>query len=1050
MKRIFILFTSVALVAAGCKNYDDRFDDLNSQITALQTQVNTFQGVASSVSALQAEIGNIRSSLTSLSTTVSGVTGGITNALSTAQKELETSTNASLTAAQTAIDNSLSETQRALNAKLDTALAGLQAKLAELESKLAQAQAGALSREDLAAFQARIQEQLDQVKEELEESLGDAGFHSGNVTINSSGSWQGTKIQLRKKTKFAGDFVIDTANLTATEVDELIAWVGEITLIHGDLTITHKSADKVIKFGKLTLVTDLTDTQPHAHYPALATATNIELDSNKILTVKLPVLTKGTFDDHTIDLPKATELTLTALSKYEADLTIEVDGDTVVDLSALEKVGSGSSKENLILDGPDSITLPALTTLQLLSVSNVGSLTAPKVKGADLSINDGVESVDVGTASGANINTLTIADDNDLEVLKINGNSSRKSSEKTEVIIDGSNDLETVHIQGANKVDLDNVSNLEEIVTAGTIPVFDLTNSGFRGDLVLGHQSGVNSELRIEDNVGIETLTADKVNQLRVLIIQGNHDLERISFAALKQGSTQVPRTPWYNSDAVVIGGTQFDSSGDWSDGNYHAPDRNNLIADSIHLAVGGANKQTGKIVDNTGISKLEDFLTHAKIKRAVVSYDGAESFKPHAKSTEEDVSNGNGDNFVLIRKGLQGVPTTAGKARRVFYTSQAASAGDLVVNIGNNVQRTISLSSGGSVRNWINEIKDKAVIDFFDTNDVSIDAKPGANPIGNLTFDAAPPSGGIPDGAISELKAKAYFKLTVGAYSSTVYITEGANASGTGDARNHDVPSEKAFSSSNKKAISHAFLLAGNDDTSTTPPGANIGPAEIIQALIDDFPGTVTNNRSNTATPPVLLVAHNTIPYIVASLDDNSSAITPYDRQYISKAIPVTLEYNILVDKTNNAERTLLTNGVSDATNPGFGFTLTENDTDNGENFFTTKPINNAVRTLQIELTSKIGGDSESTIGQPVDAGTTDGTTARTASDDHVESVTAPTDAAGASVTLGGAALSELAVKVEGTDEPAYPYYSSRPQLGTASTTRAGGDKNIDKLSWL
>ncbi len=74
MKKLFILFTVVALLAAGCKNYDDRFDDLNGQIAALTTQVQTLQGVASQVTGLQTEISNIRASIQSdITTAVAGV-----------------------------------------------------------------------------------------------------------------------------------------------------------------------------------------------------------------------------------------------------------------------------------------------------------------------------------------------------------------------------------------------------------------------------------------------------------------------------------------------------------------------------------------------------------------------------------------------------------------------------------------------------------------------------------------------------------------------------------------------------------------------------------------------------------------------------------------------------------------------------------------------------------------------------------------------------------------------------------------------------------------
>ncbi|MCY4160845.1 MAG: hypothetical protein OXE77_03160, partial [Flavobacteriaceae bacterium] len=89
MKPFFIFLTVVAVIASGCKNYDDRFDDLNGQIATLTTQVQALQGVATQVSALNTEIGNIRSSIQGdIRTAVAGVSTTLGTNLQSAQTAL--------------------------------------------------------------------------------------------------------------------------------------------------------------------------------------------------------------------------------------------------------------------------------------------------------------------------------------------------------------------------------------------------------------------------------------------------------------------------------------------------------------------------------------------------------------------------------------------------------------------------------------------------------------------------------------------------------------------------------------------------------------------------------------------------------------------------------------------------------------------------------------------------------------------------------------------------------------------------------------------------
>ncbi|MCY3998684.1 MAG: hypothetical protein OXE55_04935 [Flavobacteriaceae bacterium] len=1076
MKRIFILLAAVAVVAAGCKNYDDRFDNLNDQIKTITAQVTTLQGgVASQVAALQTEIGNIRQSIQGdIQTAVAGVSTTLGTNLTNAQTainediaKLQTALNqaaanslsqedidqlkADLAAAQkTALDEAVKGLQDKVTA-LETALAEAaknnlsQAAIDELEKRLEAAQKEALDKtlEGLQAELAEIQKaiedgdavpseltnRLDDIEGKLDESISRAGFYKETVEITTNGEWLFVEERLPNVEEFAGDFIIDTEKLSDENIDALIAWVAKIRIINADLTITHDDEDKVIKFGELTIVETLNDGQPHAHYPKLTSVDTIHLNSedknndNEFVTqtVKFPKLEQTVFAGNKIHLPDAEELTLTALSAYEVKtgaLDIELDGGKV-DLSSLQEIHNGERSESarsLTITDVDEVHLDALTKVDVLTVEKVETLKAPKIKDGDLTIKQDVEKIDVATAEGAHIGTFKLEGEakDDIEELKVGGDHKKTVIE----IKDAGNQLEVVHIHGAKTVVIDDAGGLDELKTARTIVAFTLQDSGLKGDLVLGHQSGKGSVLQILENKDLLTLTADKVNELKALGIKGNHELERISFAALNKGSAQSFGKPnWYDGDAVVIGGTQYDAADRGAGKNYLHKDRNNLKADLIYLEVkgNGADRQAGDISDSSGISELRTFLAHENIKRAIVSYDGVESFRRTGLDSEETVeieSNQDGDDLVLIRKGLTNIGAAgAGQAKRVFYGTigDRSQPSRILIRVGDNWSRPIALEANSSPNNWVQKITNGTGPDdnithvsWFSINNIGIKASPGANPKGRVIFEGSVDSDDqTPDDAINDLKPGAFFKLTIGGYSHTVHIKGGT---GTKDV--------KPFSKSNKHAISHLILGATNDS------------ADIIDALVEGF-------------------SENT-PYDV-EFDNNNSwsiEIESYDRQYIAKAIPVKFEYDLLANKANDAEFDLLTGGLN-----------FNNGTPTPANqFFTKSDVNNTPNSIQIELTSGTPGVEASIIGQPKSAAGFP----RSQRNDEPPAYISSADASvafqngeEAAVNIGSGQAQELLIK--GTGTPDYRFYSSLPKAGTAVVKGVGGDKDItNRLAWL
>ena len=1088
-----MLVTVAAIVAAGCKNYDDRFDDLNSQIATLTTQVQTLQGVASQVSSLNTEIGNIRSSIQGdIQTAVAGVSTTLGNNLQTAQTAL----NGEIAKLQTAltqaaannltqadIDQLKSDLQTTLAAAqktaLDTALASLQAKLTELETALATAASGALSQADLDKLKEEIETQLAQVKEDLEESLGEGGFHSGNVTITSSGGWEATKRQLASKTEFTGDFEINTKDLSATEVDELIGWVANITLIYGDLDITHgdgEDADKAIKFASLTSVTNLHDKQTHVHYPELNSASQVVLGSDQILTVKLPKLAKTIFDsspdpededhapDHKIDLDKGIELTLSALASYEEDLTIDLGGsEATIDLSALKNVyslkadGKKDQDKTLTIIGTDALSLPELTTLALLHVKDVRSVTAPKVKAANLQINEDVVSVNVGTEEGAHINTLTVTDADDLETLQIGGNPATTNKGTVVTLNAGTTpDLERAHIHGGRSLVINGLNDFEEIITARTITEqVSLIGTGVEGDVVLGHKSGDNGILTVEHNTDIKSLKADQVNKLKGLYIKGNHDLEEVSFDAFKvPGKQTIGGANWWDGDGFAIGKAGY---GAYNDSEDNANDnKNNLIAKEITQEIKTGNKvdRAGKIDDKTGLSDLVDLLKHNDTKRAVISFDGTDAFKgqdKEADAVELETTEENHEDLILFRKGTANIKGTPGAAKRVFLVSGSIDASlNLTIGVGGtgftSFNKAIDLTDGGSINNWIKDINHADVKSFFDTNNVEINAEIGGNPQGWLTFYAdragnfdVDTIGNTDDdnNATPNDNPIGSIKLTIGNSRTGVYSHEVILQKVDDD---NPLKENVPFSATQKNAKTYINADNSTNDDTERGYGSLNALADILIQAFPLFTGG-TSTRSDLAEHVPFGINARADGILVdtdTGTSDNVALVGVLDAQKIPESsIDIKIENKIQVPKLDTDDEIVVDDDdntvyvKSTFFQPGGG-------TGNKVGI-RHKNIKNNPSTIQITLTSKLAGEDENTIGDPIEE--------TSGEEDNYNLPTPETSIAGATgaTVFGTGTIVELPIAEDN------PRRSSLPKAGLdkAGAQARGGDE-FNRLAWL
>ena len=659
MRKIYFLFLFLAVFfAASCENYDDRFNDLNNQVTALQSQVSGITALQSEVTSLKSTIATIQSSLTalkdlgskvsSLDSKVSGLDSKVSS-LDSKVSDLSKKVTAvepkvaKLETNQTAIvahinENFAKVTQN--NAEIISILQGLDARLTALEKSLKELETRQNTQE-VNEVKDSVEEEINSIKETLKEELeGRAELYTPPRPLDIS-SRAGLQFLINNHSDVTGvnaDISINTTGWSDADISDLRGWVKDIKLVTGDLDIIHPHdpETKAIKFEALANVTNLVDRQPHVHYPALTSASTIDLSSRVVKTVRLPKITRTKFVDDAITLNNASELLLPELTSYAGGLSIALDSESELDLSSLEQLTAGN--KTLIISGPSTVELASLTTLDKLEIEDVGNLKAVNVRGVALEVGPNVTAVDVGTANRANINSLNINGADDLRELKIRGTA--------EVEVDITRSIRTAHIHGAKYVKAKTSNGrLSDFVTSGEIKDVELIDTNI-GDLTLDHESGTGGSLVVEDNSRLDTLTADNLNNLGTLTIQNNSGLESISFNGLRRATSGAE---------VLIGGVD---------------NENRLIADKIHLAAG---EQSGAIEDSSGLSDLDPFL--GSVAKAAVYYDGATEFKEHAGVTEDDVEidDSNKEFLVLFRKGFSNA-SSGTKAKRVFIINTALS----------------------------------------------------------------------------------------------------------------------------------------------------------------------------------------------------------------------------------------------------------------------------------------------------------------------------------------------------------------------------------------
>ena len=377
MKKGLLTLLAASLVFVGCQNYDDQFDDLNAQISALKTQVD---GLAS-----------LSGQVASLSGSISGLQAGVTAAQAAA-----TAAGASADAA-TAAANGID-------------LTGLSAGLAKLQSEVDAVQAS-LATAATASAVAALQAELDAIEADVDELLSTSNIYATNVTVNSASTLDaalalGNKINILN----ASATITVSAAMDQTKVQTL---VNRLKTITGNLVFNSSSTTETT-FENLTSVSDLTVGQKGGYnFKNLVSADDIVLNDlyETVVTVidfrSLATVTTITTlgeSGEGIHFSQATEVHLSKLARYPGDLTIVTKEGATLDMPILDDLSLTGTYENtdLTLNGPASFTTTLMTD-GTISLTNVATVNITGFRG-DIEINAGVE-----TFTGTNVTEISVA-----------------------------------------------------------------------------------------------------------------------------------------------------------------------------------------------------------------------------------------------------------------------------------------------------------------------------------------------------------------------------------------------------------------------------------------------------------------------------------------------------------------------------------------------------------------------------------------------------------------------------------------------------------------
>ena len=621
MKKGLLSILALAVTIVGCQNYDDQFDALNTQITALKSQVDGLAAVQSAVTALQGQLASLSS--------------------------------AALTSAD-------------LDAALTDGLSDIVADVEALQSSLADV----ASASDVSA----VNDALTDAQADLDELLAQGSVFTGDVNVTSESTLDAFLAMGDGLAIVNGNVTITpTAGMDQTRVQEL---VDNIVTVIKDFTYTAPSSDyAATTFTALTGVQTLTLKQGGSYDARnLTSASKIVLDNTYKSTVTLVHLgalnNVTTLQDEdgpagTVNLNKVEEFHLTSLVRYPGNnLDITTKEGAVLDISSLtdqdsdgDAVGAGYS---LSIDGPASITLSTISdgtiNLDNVATASISGFIGNSVIGAgvnNLTI-DGAVDLDISAAADLEVASITGALDSDSTLAT--------ADTAGPAVTFASQDLVTATVAGITAaVNATAQSNLETLTVSADMKGSTLTVSG-NGDLVTLTVTGAKiGDVIVHDNDDLESVTLDHTTALATGVkgvtakITDNANLTTARYSADKVDILNVSDNAQLETidfTGLATIGTATNVTVDVKDNKLTA-----TLAKDAHNTV--ATTDAGSYTSTSGMNTLKTYLTAANLattKDIEVYFDVLEQVQTQASATANyvdvthtDSTTGTGRNAVLV-----------------------------------------------------------------------------------------------------------------------------------------------------------------------------------------------------------------------------------------------------------------------------------------------------------------------------------------------------------------------------------------------------------------
>ena len=660
MKKGLLSILASALLVVGCQNYDDQFTNLESQISALASTV--------------AGLSQVQSDLSSLAGTVGSLTSTVSNLGST-------------------IDTAVAD-----------GLADIQADITAIEAAVA----------DVASSEevSDLSDQVASSQEDLDELLTSSNFFSGDLTINSVSTLAFAQTLGEKLAIINGDVTISLSpTMDATIAQEVVDNIGTVV---GDFDFSSTtSAVTALTFDNISGTGDLSVDQAGPYsFAGLTSAGAITLGTSsaaKVTVVNLEALTTVTSIQtgtatHTISFAKATNIHLTALTRYGASLTLLGDDDSTILIDNLTSTDVNGLESSLAL---------SITGAASVDFSNItqGSITAVEVAtvtgGADFDGN--ISLTDVTKAVIPNYTgTLTVNDTDELEYLHVIGAlPTRTVAATTYPVLDttGQTALSTLIVDGTlGDVTISGNTDLETLTFTANVDALTITGAS---NLASAELAGKAKSIDVNTNGDLETLTITtalqtaKINAAAAtsasLSVTGNTDLETLASSYNTLGSLTVTG----NAKLAAVDFTGTDAIGTTANVAINTNAFEATVVNSYSASDTTTSDLTGSVSDESGISTLKPFLLKAiaapGTSGVVVKIDEVElttfTSATDTDGTESDVLDWEIVNVTAAGEATGVVAAAKSKIAQEFVVTNAAAPARLKLvhtNPANNVKTTI------------------------------------------------------------------------------------------------------------------------------------------------------------------------------------------------------------------------------------------------------------------------------------------------------------------------------------------------------------------------